>query len=70
MDVDSEKEELNTTPRFMEELKYYLIEMGMTMERARILLRRDRCQEVSVENIRFEMPIRISSGDVKQVLGD
>lgn len=70
MDLDSEKEELNTTPRFMEELRYYLIEMGMTIERARTLLRRGRCQEVSVENIKFEMPIRVSSGDVKQVLGD
>lgn len=66
MDVDSEKEEL----RFMEELHYYLTEMGITTERARTLLRRGRYQEVSVGHIKFEMPIRVSSGDVKQILGD
>lgn len=70
MDVDSEKEELNTAPRFMKEFQYYLTEMGMTMERARTLLRRGRYQEVSNEHIKFEMPIRVSSGDLKQVLGN
>lgn len=42
IDVDSEKEELNTIPRFMEELHYYLTEIEMAIERARTLLKRGR----------------------------
>lgn len=58
MDVTSEKErEDKTLSTCMKELNYYLTEMRMTTEGATTLMRRGRCQEVSVGHVKFEMQL-------------